>query len=93
MNDGLDLKYIYEQLKDKYDLQLANGLELDAGFGWDREVLTGENDLGRFYLYDEGCHYILDYDTEEGIAGKHWHPEDTEEALRYVVAFMEGTIV
>lgn len=93
MNDCLDLKYIYEQLKDKYDLQLANGLELDAGFGWDIEVLTGESCLGRFYLYDEVVHYILNYDTDEGMASKHWHPEDTEEALRYVVAFMEGTIV
>ena len=93
MNDGLDLKYIYEQLKDKYDLQLANGLELNAGFGWDIEVLTGESCLGRFYLYDEVVHYILNYDTDEGMASRHWHPEDTEEALRYVVAFMEGTIV
>jgi hypothetical protein len=56
-------------------------------------VLTGESCLGRFYLYDEVVHYILNYDTDEGMASRHWHPEDTEEALRYVVAFMEGTIV
>ena len=93
MNDGLNLKYIYDQLKDKFDLELTSGLKLDAGFGWDMEVLTGEGCLGRFYLYDEGVHYILNYDTDEGMANRHWHPEDTEEALRYVVAFMEGTIV
>ena len=88
----LNLKYIYDQLKDKYDLELTTGLALDAGFGWDMEVLTGKSFLGRFYLYDEGCHYILNYDTEEGIANKHWHPQDTTEALELVVAFMECTI-
>ena len=93
LNDTLNLKYIYDQLKDKYDLELTTGLALDAGFGWDMEVLTGKSILGRFYLYDEGCHYLLNFDTEEGIANKHWHPEDTKEALELVVSFMEGTIV
>ena len=92
MDDSLDLKYIYKQLKDKFDLELTSGLALDAGFGWDMEVLTGKSTLGRFYLYDEGCHYILNYDTEEGIAGRHWHPEDTTEAMALVAAFMDGTL-
>ena len=91
--NNLDLSYIYQNLKDKYSLTLTNALSLNAGFGWDMEVLTGESDLGRFYLYDEGVHYILNYDTEDGMANKHWHPENTEEALCYVVAFMEGTII
>ena len=50
MDDSLDLKYIYKQLKDKFDLELTSGLALDAGFGWDMEVLTGKSTLGRFYL-------------------------------------------
>ena len=92
-DNTLNLKYIYDQLIDKYDLELTTGLALDAGFSWDMEVLTGKSILGRFYLYDEGCHYILNYDTEKGIANKHWHPGDTAEALELVAAFMEGTIV
>ena len=88
----LNLGFIYDQLKDKYDLELTSGLALDARFGWDMGVLTGKSVLGRFYLYDNGANIILDYDTEEGIAHRHWHPEDTAEALNYVVAFMEGTI-
>ena len=91
--DKLDLSFIYQNIKDKYSLTLTNARSLNAGFGWDMEVLTGESDLGRFYLYDEGVHYILNYDTEDGMANKHWHPKDTEEALRYVIAFMEGTIL
>ena len=91
-DNTLDLNYIYDQLKDKYDLELTTGLALDAGFGWDMEVLTGKSVLGRFYLYDEGCHFILNYDTDEGMADRHWHPEDTAEALGYVEAFMEGQL-
>ena len=91
--DTLNLELIYDQLKDKYDLELTTGLALDAGFGWDLKVLSGKSAMGRFYLYDSGANFILDYDTEEGMAKKHWHPEDTEEALHYVVAFMENMIV
>lgn len=89
----LDLDFICDQLKDKYDLELTTGLALNAGFDWDMKVLTGKSDLGRFYLYDNGANLILDYDTEEGIANRHWHPEDTAEALTLVAAFMEGTII
>lgn len=91
--DTLDLRYIYDRLSGKYDLELTTGLALDAGFSWDMDVLTGESALGRFYLYDEGCHSILNYDTEDGIAHRHWHPENTTEALALVTAFMDGTLV
>lgn len=91
-DEALDLQFIYDRLKDKYDLELTTGLALDAGFSWDVEVLTGKSILGRFYLYDEGCHCILNYDTEEGMCDKHWHPGDTAEALELVVAFMEARL-
>lgn len=32
MDDSLDLKYIYKQLKDKFDLELTSGLALVAAF-------------------------------------------------------------
>ena len=41
----------------------------------------------------EAYQCTLDYDLEEGLANRHWHPQDTAEALNYVVAFAEGTIV
>ena len=44
-DNTLNLRYIYDQLKDKYDLELATGLALDAGFGWDAEALTGKSFL------------------------------------------------
>lgn len=89
----VDLDFIYHQLKEKYSVELTSGPQLAAGFGWDVPVLTGAGPLGRFYLYDEGIQCTLDYDTEEGPSGIHWHPQDTAEALHSVAAFIEGTIV
>lgn len=89
----LDLKYIYNQLKGKYKLELTTGSALEAGFyGWER-VLTGKVSTGQFYLYFNGMDNIFDYDTQEGIAGRHWHPYDTDEALGLVIDFMEGKII
>ena len=89
----IDLDFIYDKLKEKYNVELPSGLQLDAGFGWDIPVLTGKGPLGRFYLYDEGIQCTLDHDTGEGLSNRHWHPQDTAEALNYVVDFIEGTIV
>ena len=89
----LDLRAIYGKLKDSYALTLTTGLALDAGFDWDLEVLTGESKLGRFYLYFNGIDAILDYDTDHGMSGMHWHPIDNDEALDHVVRFMEGTLL
>lgn len=87
-----DLKAVYEQLKDRYELTLTNALSLNAGFDWDMQVLTGESSLGRFYLCDNGANLVFDYDTDEGISGAHWHPESIEDAIKYVIHFMEGRI-
>ncbi len=93
LDKTLNLRYIYDQLKDKYDLELTTGLASNAGFGWDMKILTGEGKLGRFYLYDEGAGPILNYDDPTGgLAMDHWHPGDTQEALQYVVAFLEGNL-
>ncbi len=89
----LDLKAIHNRLKDRYAIKLSTGLALNAGFGWDMEVLTGESGLGRFYLYFDGVNAVLEYDTEKGTSGAHWHPSDNDEAIDYVVRFMEGTIL
>lgn len=86
----IDLDFIYHQLKEKYNVELTTGLQLDAGFDWDIPVLTGAGPLGRFYLYDEGIQCTLDYDTEEGPSGIHWHPIDIESAVRDITEFMEG---
>ena len=46
-----DLKIIYEQLKDKYDLLLTNTFALDEAWPFDIPVLCGKSVLGSFQLY------------------------------------------
>lgn len=89
----LDLEFIYRQLKEKYELNLTTGLALNAGFDWDLAVLTGTSWLGTFYLYFNGIDAILDFDTKEGIANRHWHPADTNEAIKMVEEFMKGKLI
>jgi hypothetical protein len=89
----LDLKTIYHKLQKQYAVELSTGLALNAGFDWDMEVLTGKSILGRFYLYFNGMDAVLDYNTEYGMSSHHWHPADNDEALDYVVRFMEGTLL
>ena len=101
-----DLKFIFEQLKAKYDLLLTNTFALDAGYNIDVPVLCGESKLGKFELY-------VDDDFQDGYGefvfsvefpapkkrscffpadtGTHWHPQTKEQALEDVIAFMEGT--
>lgn len=88
----LDLHGIYNKLKEQYSLELTSALALNAGFGWDQDVLTGESPLGRFYLYFNGVDAVLDYDSECGYSGDHWHPYNNKQAIAYVIHFMEGTI-
>ena len=92
MRPTLELKPVYGQLKDKYDLTLTTGLAVDAGFGEDLPVLTGKSGGETFYLYDNGANIILDYNTEKGIAHNHWHPAGEEEAAHLVIEFMEGRL-
>ena len=89
----LNLKDIYDKLKGQYVLELSTGLSLNAGFDWDLKILTGKSTLGTFYLYFNGIDAILDYDTEIGISNSHWHPHTNDEAIDYVVRFMEGTLL
>ena len=88
----LDLKSIYNKLKERYALELSKGSALNAGFDWDMEVLTGKSTLGRFYLYFNGIDAIMDYDTDREKVVSHWHPYGNDEAIDCVVSFMEGKL-
>ena len=98
-----DLEFIYNQLKDKYDLVLTNTFALNAGYEIDVPVLCGSSALGRFELYKEDEDWDEFVFTVEFAAPKklrwslaeekytHWHPQTKEHALEDVIAFMEGT--
>ena len=97
------LEFIYEQLKDKYDLLLTNTFALDDGYTIDVPVLRGKSALGRFDLYKEDDDWDEFVFTVEFATPKklkwylpkerytHWHPQSVEDAINDVIAFMEGT--
>ena len=101
-----DLEFIYNQLKDKYDLVLTNTFALNDGYEIDVPVLCGTSVLGSFQLYvdDDWAdgHYEFVFSVKFATSkkdgcffpirdGTHWHPQTKEQALSDVIAFMEGT--
>ena len=101
-----DLEFIYEQLKNKYDLLLTNTFALDNGYTIDVPVLCGESVLGKFELYVDDDFQDGSYEFVFSVTfpapkkrsrlfpaeqGTHWHPQTKEQALEDVIAFMEGT--
>lgn len=90
--EKLNLKAVYAQLKDTYDLLLTNTFSLENGeeeYREDFEILCGASPAGAFKLYDSGLYIIFDVEKPDGTY-VHWHPENIEEAIRDVVAFMQG---
>lgn len=91
-----DLVYIYERLKNQYDLELSN----DHG----QIFLSGESDLGTFRLFPNLGEFIFEVKFPHHSApksflskifwedGTHWHPISRDEALKNVIDFMEERI-
>lgn len=86
-----DLYRVYNQLKDKYELQIANSLFLDPGFTVDCPVLVGKANGLTMWLYEDAGLFIMDVLNADHTKGTHFHPTDVEDALCDIVAFMEGT--
>ena len=86
-----DLGFVYNQLKDKYDLLLTNTFSLDDRWSIDIPVLFGKSSLGQFELYCDGALLIFDIDYVDG-SYTHIHPMDVPTAIDRVSAFMEGTL-
>lgn len=86
-----DLELIYEQLKDKYDLQLSA----------DKTILSGNAALGAFQLTgeDDEFFFLIRFTKRyrtfwSPIIGEkyyHCHPSSIEDAQKCVTGFMNGT--
>ena len=85
-----DLKVIYEQLKDRYELILTNTAALDEGFTVDCPILVGKAHGQIIELYLDCEMFVMDVMDAEQTKGTHWHPNDAESAIEYIVDFMEG---
>ena len=85
-----DLKVIYEQLKDRYALALTTTAALDEGFTVDCPILVGKAHGQIIELYLDCEMFVMDVMDAEQTKGTHWHPNDAESAIEYIVDFMEG---
>ena len=86
-----DVSAVYERLKDRYTLTLTNTLAVDDGFRVDIPLLTACAHDRILWLYAYEGDFILDVMDSGHTKGTHFHPMDTEQAVRDVTAFMEGT--
>ena len=81
---------VYGLLKDRYDLALTNTAALDEGFTIDCPIIAGKAHGQIIQLYSDGVEFVLDVMDGAQTQGTHWHPNDVEQAVAYIVEFMEG---
>lgn len=89
----LDVKAVFERLKDRFPLELTHAFALENGeadYGENYTMLCGTSSAGTFQLYDDGLYGVFDVDKADG-GYTHWHPSHIEEAVEDVIAFMQGT--
>lgn len=81
----VDLRYIYDQLKDKYPLSFTNTFALDEGFTEDIPIICGKTCGKTFWLYWDDSDFVFSYETP----GRkyHGHPQDTAEAIALIENF------
>lgn len=89
-NTDDDLKEIYEQLKDRYELVLTNTAALDEGFTENCPILIGKAHGQILELYLDCEMFVMDVMDTEQTKGTHWHPYDVESAIEYIAEFMDG---
>ena len=85
-----DLRAVYEQLKDKYNLVWTTTAALDEGFTVDCPIIVGKAHGQIIELYEDGGIFVLDVMDEAQTQGTHWHPNDVEGAVEYIAEFMDG---
>ncbi|MBR6809866.1 MAG: hypothetical protein IKM64_06240 [Clostridia bacterium] len=85
-----DVIEVYEQLKDRYNLVLTTTSALDKGFTVDCPIIVGKAHRQIIELYEDGGNFAMDVMDAEQTKGTHWHPNDVEGAIEYIVEFMEG---
>lgn len=88
----LDVKAVYEILKDRFPLTLTHAFALengDADYEEDYVMVCGTSSAGTFQLYDNGLYGVFAVEKADG-GYTHWHPSFVAEAVEDVIAFMQG---
>jgi len=89
-NSVTDVKNVYEQLKDKYELLLTTTSALDEGFTVDYPIIVAKAHGQILELYEDGGMFVMDVMDAEQTMGTHWHPYEVEHEVKDIVEFMEG---
>lgn len=88
-----DLKFIYDQLKNDYDLVFTTTYALNDGYTIDVPVIRGTGADRRFDLYKEDDLYVFSAEIFEKSPDEkyfHSHPVNTEIAIIWIKEFMSG---
>ena len=85
-----DVLEVFGRLKDRYDLVLTTTSALDEGFTVDCPIIVGKAHGQIIELYENDGDFVMDVMDEEQTKGTHWHPNDVECAIDYIVEFMGG---
>lgn len=86
-----DLFTVYERLKDRYALTMTNTLSAHECFRMDVPILIARAHDRILWLYVDAGEFVSDVMDSACTVGTHWHPMTTDQAVRDVTAFMEGT--
>lgn len=63
---------------------------LGEGFTVDCPIVVGKAHRQIIDLYEDGGIFVMDVMDAGQTKGTHWHPNDIECAVDYIVEFMEG---
>ncbi len=85
-----DVIFVYEQLKDRYDLSLTTTTAFDKDFTIDCPLIVGQAHGQIIELYAYEGMFILDVLNRDHTRGTHWHPYEIADAVRDIREFMEG---
>ena len=81
---------VYEKLKDRYGLVLTTTSALNEGFSVDGPIIVGKAHGQIIELYEFDGDFVMDVMDMKQTKGTHWHPYDVENAVDYIIEFMEG---
>lgn len=86
----VNLEFIYEQFKDKYDVEIMDSMDAGLDLWVDTDVLIAKTEEGTLYLFNdfESGGTIL-IENADKSARCNLYPDDTQTALDYVSQFLE----
>lgn len=88
----VDLKFIYEKLKDNYDVEIADLMDTDLDLWIDCDVLTTKADKGTLYLFNDFDDAVILIENVDRTARCNLYPSSTSEAIEHVTDFLQDNV-